>query len=77
MCACQESGESLRAMSLRVLCPVPLGLWAEVECYGNGLAWCAGAEAHKAPGHTSIISHRSEMVFVQEPSFCLETWWVV
>lgn len=30
---------SLRAVSLRILCLVPLYLWAEVGQYGGELAW--------------------------------------
>ena len=30
---------SLRAVTLRILCLVPLYWWAEVECYGGELAW--------------------------------------
>ena len=38
MCV-HASKMSLRAVSLRILCPVPLNWWAEVECYGGELAW--------------------------------------
>lgn len=36
MCVHARRMVSLRAVNLRIQCPVSLDWWAEVKCYGNG-----------------------------------------
>lgn len=64
MCVHARRMLSLRAMSLRILRPIPLSWGAEVNCYGYGLAWlCWGWDMQSSWAYSTYSSQELDYVY--------------